>query len=122
MISPTEPLFAKISEAFIKEWEKEFGKCDYYLVDSFNEMDIPFPEKGNPARYEMAASYGEKVYSSIKRAIRMPCGLCRAGCSATSVISGTTRLWVLLCPGFPMIRCCFWTWPLITTGISGIRK
>lgn len=51
-----------------REWEKEFGKCDYYLVDSFNEMDIPFPEKGNPARYEMAASYGEKVYSSIKRA------------------------------------------------------
>lgn len=40
MISPTEPLFAKISEAFIREWEKEFGKCDYYLVDSFNEMDI----------------------------------------------------------------------------------
>ena len=61
-------MFAQISEAFIKEWEKEFGKCDYYLVDSFNEMDIPFPEKGNPARYEMAASYGEKVYSSIKRA------------------------------------------------------
>ena len=68
MISPAEPLFSKISEAFIKEWEKEFGKCDYYLVDSFNEMDIPFPEKGNPARYEMAASYGEKVYNSIKRA------------------------------------------------------
>lgn len=68
MISPTEPLFAKISEAFIREWEKEFGKCDYYLVDSFNEMDIPFPEKGNSARYEMAASYGEKVYSAIKKA------------------------------------------------------
>lgn len=68
MISPAEPLFAKISEAFIREWEKEFGKCDYYLVDSFNEMDIPFPEKGNPARYEMAASYGEKVYSAIKKA------------------------------------------------------
>lgn len=67
MISPAEPLFAKISEAFIREWEKEFGKCDYYLVDSFNEMDIPFPEKGNPARYEMAASYGEKVYSAIKK-------------------------------------------------------
>lgn len=68
MISLAEPLFAKISEAFIREWEKEFGKCDYYLVDSFNEMDIPFPEKGNPARYEMAASYGEKVYSAIKKA------------------------------------------------------
>lgn len=67
MISPTEPLFARISEAFIREWEKEFGKCDYYLVDSFNEMDIPFPEKGNPARYEMAASYGERVYQSIRK-------------------------------------------------------
>lgn len=68
MISPTEPLFSEISESFIYEWEKEFGKCDYYLVDSFNEMDIPFPEKGNPERYEMAALYGEKVYNSIKRA------------------------------------------------------
>lgn len=68
MISPTEPLFAKISEAFVREWEKEFGKCGYYLVDSFNEMEIPFPEKGNPARYEMAASYGEKVYGAIKKA------------------------------------------------------
>ena len=68
MISPTEPLFAKISEAFIREWEEEFGKCEYYLVDSFNEMDIPFPEKGNPARYDMAATYGEKVYNAIKKA------------------------------------------------------
>lgn len=68
MISPQEPLFAQISEAFIREWEKEFGRNDYYLVDSFNEMDIPFPEKGNPERYAMAASYGQKVYESIRAA------------------------------------------------------
>lgn len=68
MIEPTEPLFSKITEEFIKEWEREFGKNDYYLVDSFNEMDIPFPEKGNPERYEMAANYGEKVYTAIKKA------------------------------------------------------
>ena len=68
MISPQEPLFKKIGTAFIREWEKEFGKCDYYLVDSFNEMDIPFPEKGNPKRYEMAASYGKSVYESIRKA------------------------------------------------------
>ena len=68
MVSPAEPLFSEISEAFIHEWEKEFGKCGYYLVDSFNEMDIPFPEKGKPARYEMAADYGEKVYQSIRKA------------------------------------------------------
>lgn len=68
MISPTEPLFSEILEAFIHEWEKEFGRCDYYLVDSFNEMDIPFPEKGNPARYEMAANYGDEVYQAIRKA------------------------------------------------------
>lgn len=68
MVSPQEPLFKEIGTAFIREWEKEFGKCDYYLVDSFNEMEIPFPEKGNPQRYEMAASYGQKVYESIKAA------------------------------------------------------
>lgn len=68
MVSPQEPLFQEIGTAFIQEWEKEFGECGYYLVDSFNEMDIPFPEKGNPERYAMAASYGEKVYESIKRA------------------------------------------------------
>ena len=68
MVSPQEPLFKEIGTAFIREWEKEFGKCDYYLVDSFNELEIPFPEKGNPKRYEMAASYGQKVYESIKAA------------------------------------------------------
>ncbi len=68
MVSPQEPLFQEIGTAFIKEWEKEFGTCDYYLIDSFNEMDIPFPEKGNPERYQMAASYGEKVYESVHAA------------------------------------------------------
>lgn len=68
MISPQEPLFKKIGTDFIREWEKEFGRCSYYLVDSFNEMDIPFPPKGNPERYEMAAFYGENVYKSIRQA------------------------------------------------------
>ena len=47
---------------------KRIRKCDYYLVDSFNEMDIPFPEKRQSARYEMAANYGEKVYQAIRKA------------------------------------------------------
>ncbi len=68
MISPQEELFHTIGCEFIKEWEKEFGKNSYYLVDSFNEMDVPFPAKGTKERYELVASYGEKVYSSIKDA------------------------------------------------------
>lgn len=68
MLSPDEKLFKKIGSMFICEWEKEFGECDYYLVDSFNEMDIPFADKENPERYEMAALYGKNVYESIKSA------------------------------------------------------
>lgn len=67
MISPEDPLFSDISTEYIKEWEKEFGKCEYYISDSFNEMEIPFPPKGNPERYELLAKYGDVVYQSIKR-------------------------------------------------------
>lgn len=65
MLSPEDTLFHKIGVMFIKEWEKEFGKCDYYLADSFNEMKIPFPPKDDPKRYSMLASYGKTVYNSI---------------------------------------------------------
>ncbi len=68
MISPDSDLFMKIGTAFIKEWEREFGKCDYYLVDSFNEMEIPFPPKESNERYTLLASYGDRVYKSIKAA------------------------------------------------------
>lgn len=67
MVPPQDPLFMEIGVAFIREWEKEFGKNEYYLVDSFNEMDIPFPAKGNKERYELLASYGDKVYRSIRK-------------------------------------------------------
>lgn len=66
MLSPQDSLFTHIGKMFIEEWEKEFGKNDYYIVDSFNEMDIPFPPKGTEERYELLADYGEKVYNSIK--------------------------------------------------------
>lgn len=66
MLSPEEDLFHEIGKMFIEEWEKEFGANDYYLVDSFNEMDIPFPPKDDPSRYTLLASYGDKVYQSIK--------------------------------------------------------
>lgn len=66
MLSPQDPLFQQIGRMFIEEWEKEFGRNEYYIVDSFNEMDIPFPPKGDPQRYSMLADYGQKVYSSIK--------------------------------------------------------
>lgn len=66
MVSPDSPLFRKIGQMFIEEWEKEFGKCDYYIADSFNEMEIPFPPKGTQERYDMLAKFGDAVYSSIR--------------------------------------------------------
>ena len=66
MLSPDETLFRKIGQMFIEEWEKEFGQNEYYIVDSFNEMEIPFPPKGSPERYSLLSKYGEEVYGSIK--------------------------------------------------------
>ncbi len=68
MIEPDDPLFAKISQMFIRAWEQEFGKCDFYLVDSFNEMEIPFPPHDTPERYHKLAMYGDCVYRSIDAA------------------------------------------------------
>lgn len=66
MIDPNDELFAELGKRFIEEWEKEFGKCDYYLADSFNEMELPFHAHGDARRYEQLASYGENVYNAIK--------------------------------------------------------
>ncbi len=66
MLMPDHPLFCRIGQLFIEEWEKEFGRGDYYIIDSFNEMDVPFPPKGTAKRYSLMADYGEAVYNSIK--------------------------------------------------------
>lgn len=68
MLDPEEELFGRIGRMFIEEWEAEFGKGEYYLADSFNEMEIPFPPKGTPERYSLLASYGGKVYGAIQAA------------------------------------------------------
>lgn len=64
-LSAKDALFQTIGSAFIKEWEKEFGKGKYYLVDSFNEMDIPFGDRGTPERYENIKAYASATYKSI---------------------------------------------------------
>lgn len=68
MVFADQPLFKELGTSFIEEWEKEFGKCSHYLVDSFNEMDIPFADHGDPVRYEQLAGYGKAVYESIAEA------------------------------------------------------
>jgi alpha-N-acetylglucosaminidase len=62
MLMPGDPLFAKITKMYMNEWQKEFGKAKHYLVDSFNEMELPETEV--PVT-ELLAEYGKKTYDAI---------------------------------------------------------
>ena len=68
MLSPLDPLFTEIGRRYVEAWEAEFGKCKYYLVDSFNELDIPFGEQGSPERAELLRRYSSTIYNSLSSA------------------------------------------------------
>lgn len=63
LIMPDDELFATITKMYMEEWQKEFGSADYFLVDSFNELELP--KTGKPVT-EMLADYGEKTFNAIK--------------------------------------------------------
>ena len=68
MLSPVDSLFSVIGTEFIREWEKEFGKGRYYLIDSFNELDIPFGEKGSQERHDKLQHYSRTIYDALAAA------------------------------------------------------
>lgn len=68
MLSPVDSLFSVIGTEFIREWEKEFGKGKYYLIDSFNELDIPFGEKGSQERHDKLHYYSKTIYDALAAA------------------------------------------------------
>lgn len=57
-LNPGSKAFAEVGTRFIKKWEEKFGKCTYYLSDSFNEMEIPQDKA-------LMTSYGDAIYKSI---------------------------------------------------------
>lgn len=60
-------MFEKIGKLYIELWEQEFGKNEFYLADSFNEMDVPKMDSEALLLAELQG-YGDKVYRSIKAA------------------------------------------------------
>ncbi len=68
MLSPLDELFSQIGTEFIREWEREFGKGTYYLIDSFNEMEIPFGKKGSQERFDTLQKYSSVLYNSLSAA------------------------------------------------------
>lgn len=67
ILAPDSPLFVEIGKMYIQEWEKEFGQNEFYLADSFNEMDVPLSDDSNVAKKELAG-FGKSVYQSIEAA------------------------------------------------------
>lgn len=67
ILAPDDKLFHLIGKTYIEEWEKEFGKNEYYLADSFNEMDVPLSSDYSESLKELS-EYGIAVYNSIKAA------------------------------------------------------
>lgn len=66
VISPSSDWFVKLGKMFTEEWENEFGKGKYYLSDTFNEMDVPVPEKGGQeAKNKVLADYSKAIYNSV---------------------------------------------------------
>lgn len=67
ILAPTSELFLKLGKMYISEWEKEFGKGQFYLADSFNEMDVPLTDEPQQALEELA-KFGQAVYRPIAEA------------------------------------------------------
>lgn len=65
MLMPGDKLFSLITKLYIEEWNKEFGNATYYLVDSFNELELPETDK---PKTELLAEYGKFTYDAIKAA------------------------------------------------------
>lgn len=63
LLMPGDPLFAKVTKMYMEEWQKEFGTADYFLVDSFNEMELP---KTDRPITDLLADYGKLTYDAIK--------------------------------------------------------
>lgn len=64
-IMPDTTLFAKITKLYMEEYMKEFGPMKYWLVDSFNEMDLP---KTGKSKEDMLAGYGADTIRAIRAA------------------------------------------------------
>lgn len=65
VLAPDSPYFQEIGRLFVEEWEKEFGKAEFYLADSFNEMRLPVDKDDIDGKHRILAEYGKAVYSSI---------------------------------------------------------
>lgn len=65
--SANAALFIKIGALFVHAWEKEFGKQQYFLSDSFNEMQVPHSANESEQDFQKQLSeYASVIYQSLR--------------------------------------------------------
>ncbi|WP_316634016.1 alpha-N-acetylglucosaminidase [uncultured Flavobacterium sp.] len=65
LLDSKDPLFKKIGKRFIEIYTKMYGKSNFYLADSFNEITPPVSENN---KYEELSNYGSAIYETINEA------------------------------------------------------
>lgn len=65
LLDSKDPLFKKLGKRFIEIYTKMYGKSNFYLADSFNEIEPPVTEHN---KYEELSNYGSAVYETINEA------------------------------------------------------
>ncbi|WP_073488520.1 MULTISPECIES: alpha-N-acetylglucosaminidase [unclassified Flavobacterium] len=65
LLDSKDPLFKKIGKRFIEIYTKMYGKSNFYLADSFNEIEPPVSEDN---KYEELSNYGSAIYETINEA------------------------------------------------------
>lgn len=58
-LDPGNPTFAEVGKKFMQRWEEEYGVGEFYLSDSFNEMEVP-------SSTATLTEYGNNIYSIIQ--------------------------------------------------------
>jgi alpha-N-acetylglucosaminidase len=58
-----QELYRQIGKKFIEEYKAEYGEVEYYLADTFNELEVPVREDH---RYEDLERFGRTVFESIQ--------------------------------------------------------
>ncbi|WP_100615333.1 alpha-N-acetylglucosaminidase [Confluentibacter citreus] len=65
LLDPKDPLFKEIGKRFIELYSELYGQSDFYLADSFNEIEPPVSEEN---KYEELSDYGKTIYETINEA------------------------------------------------------
>ncbi|MCK5834166.1 MAG: alpha-N-acetylglucosaminidase N-terminal domain-containing protein, partial [Lentisphaeria bacterium] len=66
-VLPESKLYKKIFKMYMAEFEKEFGKQKYFLIDTFNELK-KLPSVPGKTTEEVMAAYGENVAGQLEEA------------------------------------------------------